>query len=266
MTPHPLVRQLLVDYLAIVDAELPGRVEGLYLVGSVALDDFRPGVSDVDFVAVTAEPLLPDAARAVGRTHARMARRHRRPHFDGIYVTWQDLAADPSTTVDALDAHEGRVRRRGPDGGDPVAWHTLAEHGVPVRGPRREDVEVWTDRRALAAWTHRNLDEYWRRWLHATSRTVSAQGFAGLTAQGPAWGVLGVSRLHYTLATGEITSKSGAGRYARETFDPRWRRIVDECLRIRGGGSGPGYRSPFARRRDALDFVAMAIDDAHRIG
>ncbi len=83
---------------------------------------------------------------------------------------------------------------------------------------------------------------------------------------GPAWGVLGVSRLHYTLATGAIASKCGAGEYAREAFDPRWRHIIDECLRIRRGGPGRArYRSPFARRRAALDFVAMAIDDAHRL-
>lgn len=43
-------------YLRVVDEEAPGLVEGLYLVGSVALGEFRPHTSDVDFVAVTAEP------------------------------------------------------------------------------------------------------------------------------------------------------------------------------------------------------------------
>ncbi|MFC6020574.1 aminoglycoside adenylyltransferase domain-containing protein [Plantactinospora solaniradicis] len=272
--PPPQAQQVLDSYLAIVDTELPGQLEGLYLVGSVALDDFQPGASDVDFVAVTADPLSEEAEAAVARTHAAVSRRHARPHFDGFYVTWRDLAADPSLAESALDAHEGRVRRRGPGGCDPVAWHTLAGHGVPVRGPRREDVEVWTDRRTLAAWTHRNLDDYWRVWLDRSSRLGSRPGLVGLTSWGAVWGVLGVSRLHYTLATGEITSKTGAGRYARKAFDPRWRPIVDECLRIRcdgrdgrgTDGNGGTYRSAFARRRDMLGFVAMAIDDAHRIG
>jgi Domain of unknown function (DUF4111) len=84
---------------------------------------------------------------------------------------------------------------------------------------------------------------------------------------GPVWGVLGVSRLHYTLATGAITSKDGAGCYARRTFDERWWRIIDECLRIRRGGHERAlYRNPLTRRRDALDYVAMAIDAAHRVG
>ncbi len=80
-----------------------------------------------------------------------------------------------------------------------------------------------------------------------------------LGSAAPMWGVLGISRLHYTLATGRIASKAAAGEYALKTFDPRWERIVAECLRIRLGHGKPGYGNPFARRREALDFVAMVI-------
>lgn len=47
------------------------------------------------------------------------------------------------------------------------------------------------------------------------------------------WGVLGVTRLHYTLATGMVTSKAGAGAYALETFPERWHRILREAVDIR---------------------------------
>jgi hypothetical protein len=50
--PAPVVVDQVVDaYLRMVDAEVAGLVEGLYLVGSVALGDFRPRGSDIDFVA-----------------------------------------------------------------------------------------------------------------------------------------------------------------------------------------------------------------------
>ncbi|WP_322769577.1 hypothetical protein [Frankia sp. Cr1] len=42
-------------YLLAVDAIDPDLVEGFYVIGSAALDDFRPGASDVDFVAVTTQ-------------------------------------------------------------------------------------------------------------------------------------------------------------------------------------------------------------------
>ena len=49
------VGRIVTRYLELVDEMLPRRLEGLYLVGSVALDDYREGESDVDFVAGLAE-------------------------------------------------------------------------------------------------------------------------------------------------------------------------------------------------------------------
>ncbi len=71
-------------YLEIVDSTAPGMLEGLYVVGSYALDDWHEGRSDIDIVAVLAEPATDDDFRTL--THrARAARRaattaaHRRP-------------------------------------------------------------------------------------------------------------------------------------------------------------------------------------------
>src|SRR5690606_38682325 len=84
-------------------------------------------------------------------------------------------------------------------------------------------------------------------------------GFAMLGPAAPMWGVLGISRLHHTLETGRITSKSGAGEYALTVFDSRWQGIIGEALRIRSGTGSRRYHNPWARRSDALDFVEMAI-------
>ncbi|GAB3140391.1 hypothetical protein GCM10027290_11130 [Micromonospora sonneratiae] len=266
MVVPPGADEAIEAYFAAVDAEAPGLVEGIYLVGSVALDDFHPGASDIDFVAVTGDVLSDADVAALERAHVALTPYLRRQFFDGLYVTWRDLGDDPARSRPGACVEQNRLRRRVAGTGDPVAWHTLASRGVTVRGPRREEVRIWTDRTVLAAWTHRNLDEYWRVWLRRSSRLRSRPGLATLAPTGPVWGVLGVSRLHYTLATGRITSKRGAGEYARQAFDVRWQRIVDECLRIRTGAPGRSrYRSPLHRRRDALDFVAMAIEDAHRI-
>lgn len=39
-------------YLAVADRLLPGRIRDFYVVGSIALGAWRPGHSDIDFVAV----------------------------------------------------------------------------------------------------------------------------------------------------------------------------------------------------------------------
>ena len=54
MRLHDRVQAVVDAYLEAVDDEAPGLVEGLYLTGSIALGEFRPDTSDIDFVAVTA--------------------------------------------------------------------------------------------------------------------------------------------------------------------------------------------------------------------
>jgi hypothetical protein len=263
MAMHSLVQDIVDAYLSLVDAEAPGLVQGLYLAGSVALSDFHPEASDIDFVAVTSAVCDAAGVAALERVHARLAARYRRPFFDGLYVTWDQLAHNPLHTAPGPCAHEGHVQPRVNHDRHPVTWHTLAQHGITVRGPQRQTLDIWTNRDVLAAWTRGNLDRYWRPWHRRSSHLLSKPGLVCLGSWGPSWGVLGVSRLHYTLATGEITSKEGAGLYALDTFPARWHRIIDECLRIRRGAHGrPLYGNPLTRRHEALAFMAMAIDDA----
>ncbi len=259
-----LVQCVVGAFLDAIDAEALGLVEGLYLTGSVALADFRPHESDIDFVAVT--PARPDASAlgALRRAHARLQMDHPRPYFDGVYVTREDLRRDPALARPAPSAHEGRVAVDA-FALDPVTWHTLAHHGIPVRGPAPADIAIWADPAGLASWTRANLDTYWRPWRARSARLWSRAGLASLGPRATAWGVLGVTRLHYTLTTGEITSKEGAGRYALATFPDRWHRLIAECLRIRRGEPGPSlYRTPLARRREALAYIAMVIDGLQR--
>jgi hypothetical protein len=262
----PSVQCVVQTYLAAVDEEAPGLVEGLYLTGSVALGDFRPHESDVDFVAVTAARPDERSAAALERAHARLRERCPRPDFEGIYVTWEALARSPAQRRRGPSAHGGRFWAADYFALNPVTWHTLARHGVVCRGPQLEnlgDGSVWTDTSGLVSWCLNNLESYWRRWHAQHARLLSRHGLASLGTWAPAWGVLGVSRLHYTIATGEITSKEGAGSYALETFPAQWHRVIQECLRIRRRVGGASlYVNPFARRTDALAFMATVMEDA----
>ncbi|MEO3809200.1 aminoglycoside adenylyltransferase domain-containing protein [Sphaerisporangium sp. B11E5] len=261
----PLVADTVGAYLEDVDAQAPGLVEGLYLVGSVALGDFRPRVSDVDFVAVTSVRLDDPALATLAGVHERLKRRRRRPYFDGGYITWDDLAGAPASSGPGASVHEHRFRSTH-GGSDPVTWHTLAHHGIALRGPEPGDVKVRADREELVAWTDANLDDYWRRLLERASRLHRRWGMAMLVPYSVVWVVTGISRMHHTIATGRIISKTGATAHAIEAFPERWHRVVAEAARVRRGEPGRSlYRSPLSRRRDVLAFGDMAINEAHRL-
>jgi hypothetical protein len=263
MVLHPHVRTVAEAFLRAVDAEAPGLVEGLYLTGSVALSDFRPHVSDIDFVVVTARRCTAADSDSLRRVHARVRAVHPRPQFNGIHVTWEDLAGDPLSCSPVPSVLAGRFRRRASADLNPVTWHVLAEKGVAMRGPVPVELDVWDEREGLLAWSMGSLDEQWRRWRAKAGRLLTPRGLAVLGSLAPSWSVLSVSRLHFTLRTGEITSKSGAGFYALHAFEERWRTIVNECLRIRRGASLPSlYANSLARRRAALDYIEMVLDDS----
>lgn len=248
--PDEGVERTCAAYLQLADRYAPGLVEGLYLQGSVALGDYRPGVSDIDFVAVTSRTPEDGAVRAV---HAELRRSRSRPLFDGLYVGWDDLRRDPAQAAAGPAVHEWRVDPASRFERNLVTWHILAQAGVAVRGPAVADLGVHTDWPTLSEVTRRNLDEYWTPWLRR-----SARGVVGLTPWATTWGVLGVARLRHTLAAGQVTSKTDAAAYALDTYG-RWHRVVREALRIRVGGP-PLYRNPWRRRADLTGFMAEALD------
>lgn len=269
----PLVATDVDAYLAKVEAEAQGLLVGFYLVGSVAMGDFRGGgrlarlgssgaaSSDIDFVAVTSRPVDRVDLLALERVHRHLARCRLRPALDGMYLTWADLAHGPAGLGERphVQVHAGSVAL--PRAAtSPVAWHELAERRVACAGPHPTNLQVWTDERALARWCRANLQTYWQRWHQQGHSVLTGPGLSCLTSFGPAWAVLGASRSHHTGRTGRLISKTAAGQYARETFDPRWHRIVDESLRIRtGSGRRSLYRDPVTRRRATLDYVEMVL-------
>ncbi len=74
-------------YLQLADRALPGTIAGLYLTGSLALGDYHPGHSDIDFIAVSPVPLSAEELDHVERIHQFMDAEHPNPWFSGIYVT-----------------------------------------------------------------------------------------------------------------------------------------------------------------------------------
>ena len=249
------VSEICAAYLDLADRYEPGLVDGLYLQGSLALHDYRPGTSDIDFVAVTSR--TPDPA-VLARIHTELRREHGRPDFDGLYVTAADLRADPAGLAGGPAVHEWRLEPASAFERNLVTWHVLAQGGIAVRGPAVAELGVHTDWPALAERTRENLAGYWTQW-----RNSSVLGRTGVGTWMTAWSVLGVARLRHTLAAGRVTSKTEAAVFALQTYEQRWHRVIREALRIRVGGAAL-YRNPVRRHVDVVGFMTMVLEDETR--
>jgi len=251
-------------FLRAVDARAPGLVRGLYLRGSLGFGEYFPGRSDVDFAAILSG--RPDRARleALGAAHAELRDAVPDPPFEGIHLLAGDLALPPEQCPEVPYAYEGCFHRSGRFELSPVTWHELASHGIAVRGAALTAADVWTDLAALRAFSYANLTSYWAD----IARQLQARPPSRLPARATHWCVLGVSRLHHLLATGSMTSKSGAGRHALAAFGPRWHPIIGEALRLRERPGDPSEydADPACRGAQTAEFTAMAISASLALG
>lgn len=264
-TAHPEAVHAAGILAGFLERYLPERMTGLHLVGSAVDGDFQPGRSDLDFVGVFTEPITSADFEALGIVHRLYGADPTLPPLGGIWITADELARGPDAIPDGPASLDGTLIGASRGNRNPITWAMLHDVGLTMLGALDRD-RLWHDPAQVVSWTRENVETYWAGWRQRAGSLSNPVGIAMLGRAMPAWGVLGISRMHYTLATGAIISKSGAGMWAREVFDARWHRIIDACLAYRLRSGGAGYLNPFARRRDALDYVAMVIDTIRRSG
>jgi hypothetical protein len=244
-------------YLDIVDAEAPGLVEGLYVVGSFALGDWHPERSDIDIVAVSAEPGTDDDAGRLRVVHALLAERQPAPHVDGPYLAWGDLLIEPATGLHRPWVLQGGFHH---DGDcfeiNPVTWYTLATYGVTVRGPSPAELAIPTDVNARVQFVVQNLQTYWADVARSVIAACESTTPSAFDAGSLEWCTLGCLRLHYTAFTGDVVSKRGAGEYGFQVAPVEFHPVLGAALDIRKHG---GTDVPLELMRQAAELIAWTV-------
>lgn len=232
---------------AALDRDMASGIAGLYVVGSLALGDFVPGSSDIDFVAL----LAPGAdLEQLPALHRRLARIIPKRHIDGIYLRPEELRR-PLIGVGPA-AHEGVVRLAA-DERHAVTWLTLRDHGVVVSGEPPSALGIWGDSAAAAAYSRQNLTDYWQPWLARRRRQIFGLDDAEVSSA-----CLGIVRLYAMLTRGEIVSKTWGGQLALRDF-PKHQAILLEALQLRRG-EGATWGERRSRRGAVVDFMEELID------
>lgn len=235
-----------------LDRRLPGQLQALYLVGSLALGDFIAGQSDMDFIAVLDGVM---DLQGLATMHAGLAHDFPELDCDGIYLRPGELSAPPGGV--GVEARAGRINPSSAAERHPVTWLVLADAGIPLRGPMPDSSWIAADRKAARAHSHQNFTTYWHPWLEQRRQGPTADAL--LSDEAVVWACLGIARLQATIATGQVPSKSGAGEYALKAF-PRHQKIITEALRLRqAGAASPLYTAPQERRRDLIAFMDAVL-------
>ncbi|TMR11857.1 nucleotidyltransferase [Nonomuraea turkmeniaca] len=236
---HAATDRLLRHFLEAVEPAVP--LVALWAHGSLATDDYQPGRSDLDLVAVVGEPITMEQWRRIKALHRAIDL----PLADKLHCSYMarqdlvDLSAEHVTW-----AHE-RIFRRPVTAVTRRELHTkpLELHGPPPEGllPPVSDAE-------LAEFVRTDLRDFWldrtrgrRRWLHDVWVDL---------------GMVTVARAVVTLREGRLISKREALEVLHELGAPA---VVVADVRARRYGTTAPLLSRFRRAKLARAFIRSTI-------
>ena len=184
---------------------MDGDVYGIWLYGSVVMDDFRPGWSDIDFVALTRGETSETRAEQLLTLRQQMLEKEPgNPYyrfFEGVIANLDEYREGKFRRLVYWGTSGQRVTDRYEP--DTFSAFELAKYGKPVYGgkpwilpaPGREELI-----RAVRAHY-----ESIRKYAAQTNESLYSCGW-----------LLDIARCIYTLRTGDVVSKTQAGIRALE--------------------------------------------------
>lgn len=215
---------ILSDLLRGARAALGQRFIGMYLHGSLALGDFDPASSDIDFVVVTDREPGHSELAALEALHAGLALRH--PYWarqlEGSYIPQADLRRYDPACADHPHIYEGRFFVE-PHG---VHWvierYVLRKCGVVLAGLAPE---ILIDPIAPEELRRAVIDLTCAWWAPMVEDPVRLYDRAYRI-----YAVMTMCRTHYTLEHADVVSKPMAARWARSVLGSRWQQLIDEGI------------------------------------
>jgi hypothetical protein len=230
-TPFADVNAAVEDLRVRIQSLLGRHFLGMYVVGSLALGDFDPSSSDLDFIVVTDTDLADTFVRGLRDLHARFAAGPSpwATKIEAVYIPQAVLRAGARAPGQYPQIEKGTALAPAAlEHGWAFQCWTLRERGLAIAGPPPrmlvDPIPAREMRAAVAAIAGEWLDAArhdptWLPWL----RQRRHHAFVIQT----------LCRMLYSLATGEVTSKPRAIEWARQALGAPWAAFIKPSLATR---------------------------------
>ena len=172
-----------------ISAVLARPLYGFWLYGSVVLDDFRIGWSDIDCIAITEDPITEEQAKALVTLRQTLSAQNRREYRNGVFSRLVYGGTSGQRVTDRFCL-------------DPFARYELLHDGVCVCGSGDRSLFTAPAREELIAAIRLHLDGI-RRCAVETDDSLYSCGW-----------LLDIARCVYTLRFDAVISKTRAGEWA----------------------------------------------------
>ncbi|MBB3111830.1 hypothetical protein FHS18_003898 [Paenibacillus phyllosphaerae] len=247
-------------------------IEAVYLYGSVALQDYIEGSSDIDFIAVLRQTPTEEELEAIRLAHEEVEAELPNTDIMGSYILREELGKQADARTPIMTYFDKQVRTDG-HGADlnPITWWILKQHGIRIYGNELPfDYEL--DENELTRYVLHNMNHYWTQWIDRLERQLAL--VQDIQADLPVeqldeaveWCALGMLRQLYTIRERAITSKVKAGLYAMEQLPERWHGVIFEAIAIKERKPHRYYSLQRDRLTDLVGLMRFIHLEANRQG
>lgn len=176
----------------------------MYLFGSVTMDDFQPGWSDIDFLCLTEHPITDTQAQLLLPLRQTLLKNEPgNPYyrsFEGIITSLEEFRSEQFSKVVYWGTSGQRIRSSYKF--DVFSQYSLLRHGRLIRGTDVREQFTMPSYAELVRGVEKHYQSI-RQYTVTTGPELYSCGW-----------LLDIARCLYTLKTGDLISKTEAGRWA----------------------------------------------------
>jgi len=245
-TPYPSVNKIIDHLLIKISDILNSQFIGMYIHGSLALNDFAPDRSDIDLVILTENALSDSLLKKLKLLHKKITLSNLpyAKRIECIYIPikslknyFQEKAFFPCLHID------GKFYI---DGFGLIEKHILRENGITIKGQSPKLFIKPVTQNELKKAVIESLKNWWCPQLIDHSRLIKNDY--------QVYAVLTMCRAFYTIQRGGIVSKSKAASYAKDILDKKWILLINEALSWKIGKN-------FNHLIKTLDFIKYTLNN-----
>lgn len=230
-TPYPEVNHILDLLRSRIQEILGTQFVGMYLYGSLALGDFDPHSSDIDFLVVTHDTVSENDYKNLQAMHHQIGSLPSKwaTELEGSYIPVNALRLyNPAyATHPHIDRGNSELSIQKHDMDWIIQRYVLREYGITIVG---ESIKTLIDPISSAI-LQKTLLDLLLFWWHPMVKNPAPLIDDGYRS----YAVLTMCRILYTFQHGTITSKPVAAKWAFNHLDDHWAGLVNRALTHRNG-------------------------------
>lgn len=203
MTIDSSISNCISRFISEISDILGNNLLSAYLYGSVTLNDYKDGWSDIDFICFTSEPLLPSETEKLLTLRQSLAAKENNLLFrkiEGAVVSFEEFAQNRYSSLVYWGTSGQRITNS--YSFDVFSMFELMKYGKLIYGKdirNRLSLPPYDDLVSGVRYHYETI----RKYAQETGESIYSCGW-----------LLDIARCLYTLRTGDIISKTEAGRWA----------------------------------------------------